>query len=248
MNLVVALVAGIISITGGIYSLKNNLFAGQSYGSLQGVIRDSKLAKPLLLVGVEVSTPDGAVVNTAASDQDGRYVIEKLKTGNYEVKFSAPRHTVQTKRVLIEKDFSSKINVDLVPVEEPQKVLPTGPVNENMGVRYPVAQPAYPSQSGVTGQGAYASPAPAAYPPNYPVSPNQNGGSPYDSPQVPSTGRRHHRSAPGSAYPPQSGTGGYDSSGNSGQSSGSLNSTVEQAGLQLVQELFTKKTDKQAAS
>lgn len=68
MNLIVALMAGIISITGGVYSLKNNIFSGQSYGSLQGVVRDSRLAKPLWLAAVEVSTADGAVVNTATSD------------------------------------------------------------------------------------------------------------------------------------------------------------------------------------
>jgi hypothetical protein len=188
-------------------------------------------------------------------------VIEKLKTGNYEVKFSAPLHTVQIKKVLIEKNLPSSINVELVPVEEAQKIMPSGLLNENTGPRYPVAQPTYPSQGRTTGQGTYpAGPVPSsqnygvqnpAMPPfssSYPSSQNSGGVSSYDSPQVPTAGHRRHRGTAGSSDPAQTGTSGYDNSGNTGQASDSLNSAVSQAGLQLVQELFAKKTDKQSTS
>lgn len=115
MNLVVALLAGVISITGGIYSLKNNVFSGPAFGSLQGIVRDERIAKPLKLATVEISDLAGAVVNTATTDDDGRYLIESLKTGNYAVKFTAALHKVETKTIKIEKNLTSSINVDLVP-------------------------------------------------------------------------------------------------------------------------------------
>ena len=125
MNLIVALLAGIISITGGIYSLKNNVFSGPAHGSLQGIVRDEKIAKPLLLATVEVSEADGAVVNTVNTDQDGFYQIASIKTGNYIVKFTAPRHHTQSKTVKVEKDLQSTINVDLLPEEESFKSIPS---------------------------------------------------------------------------------------------------------------------------
>jgi len=115
LNLVVALLAGIISITGGIYSLKSNLFAGPEFGSLQGIVRDEKIARPLKLASVEITDLTGAVVNTATTDDDGHYSIEALKTGNYVVKFTAPIHRPETKTIKIEKNIWSAINVDLVP-------------------------------------------------------------------------------------------------------------------------------------
>jgi len=115
LNLIVAMLAGIISITGGVYSLKNNLFSGPEYGSLQGIVRDEKIAKPLKLVSVEIADLTGAVVNTVSTDDDGHYKVESLKTGNYAVKFTAPLHKVETKSIKIEKNLESSINVDLVP-------------------------------------------------------------------------------------------------------------------------------------
>ncbi|HOW58410.1 MAG TPA: carboxypeptidase-like regulatory domain-containing protein [Candidatus Omnitrophota bacterium] len=131
LNLIVALLAGVVSITGGIFTLKTNLFSSQQYGSLQGTVRDEKIAKPLLLTAVEVSGTDGAVVNTVNTDENGQYRIEAVKTGNYVIKFIAPRHVVQTKTVKIEKDLTSTVNVDLVPEEQPSVRLPLETVPQN---------------------------------------------------------------------------------------------------------------------
>lgn len=142
VNLVVALLAGVISITGGIYSLKNNLFSGPAYGSLQGIVRDERIARPLKLVAVEVADLAGAVVNTASTDDDGRYAIESLKTGNYLVKFTAPLHKVETKTVKIEKDLMSSINADLVPEAQPANLSPVEfPVTARQTMPSPYAEP-----------------------------------------------------------------------------------------------------------
>jgi hypothetical protein len=139
MNLVVALLAGVISITGGIYSLKNNVFSGPSYGTLQGIVRDERIAKPLRLAAVEISDLSGAVVNTATTDDNGHYLVEALKTGNYVVKFTAPLHKIETKTIKIEKNLAPSINVDLFP-EAPQ-VIPSRvetvvPVQQNIRASY----------------------------------------------------------------------------------------------------------------
>jgi hypothetical protein len=139
MNLIVALLAGVISITGGIYSLKNNLFSGPAYGSLQGIVRDEKIARPLKLASVEISDLEGAVVNTATTDDNGHYLIEALKTGNYSVKFTAPLHKPTTKTIKIEKKLVSSINVDLVPEVQqinPVSVESVAPGRQNIPVSY----------------------------------------------------------------------------------------------------------------
>ncbi len=153
MNLVVAMLAGIISIVGGTYTIKNNFFPTQSYGSLQGVIRDGKLAKPLWLASVEVSTTDGAVVNTATTDKEGHYSIDPVKTGSYEVKFSATLHRNQVKTVKIEKELTSTINVDLVPEKDPgDSVIPESGYTAGSVVKVPVVQqvPTTPVASAVS--------------------------------------------------------------------------------------------------
>jgi hypothetical protein len=139
MNLVVALLAGVISITGGIYSLKSNIFAGPAYGNLQGIVRDERIAKPLKLASVEISDLSGAVVNTATTDDDGYYLIKAVKTGNYVVKFTAPLHKIETKTIKIEKDLAPSINVDLFPEAQQANLFAVesaAPVRQNIQVPY----------------------------------------------------------------------------------------------------------------
>lgn len=131
-NLFVALLAGIVSVTGGIYSLKTNMFGGGDRGSLQGIVLDDRIAKPLKLASVEVADAEGAVVNTAITDDKGYYRIKEIKTGNYVVTFKAPLHRSETKNIKIEKGLASSLYVDLVPetsqpavtVPEPRSTLP----------------------------------------------------------------------------------------------------------------------------
>ncbi len=130
LNIFVATVAGIISIVGGVYSLKSNLFQDKSFGEIQGVILDQKLSKPLWQAPVEISLPDGAVIDTINTDQTGRYVSKSLKAGSYIVKASAPLHHNETKNVVVERKRTSTINFELVPIkteEPPATVTPEVP-------------------------------------------------------------------------------------------------------------------------
>ena len=117
LNLIVALCAGLISIVGGIYSLKANFFTPKT-GTLQGIVRDESIAKPLWLAPVEISEPDGSVAATVSTGQDGRYSLSSLREGEYIVKVSAPRHKVQSKEVKIYSNTATTVNFDLLPGEQ----------------------------------------------------------------------------------------------------------------------------------
>jgi len=232
MNLVVALLAGVISITGGIYSLKNNLFSGPAYGSVQGVVRDERIARPLKLAVVEISDLTGAVVNTAETDDNGHYLLEALKAGNYVVKFTAPMHKIETKTIKIEKDLASSINVDLVPEASRADLTPAeyaAPVQRNIPAPYAPAT-------------TYQTSAPAA--PSYnasgTMSPGSNVPQTYSQTEPPvqdpsRTGyRRHSRYS----YP----QGPVGSPSGTSQTT-SQSSVLAQAGTQLLQAWLAKKSE-----
>ena len=241
MNLVVALLAGIISITGGIYSLKNNLFSGPAYGSLQGTVRDERIARPLKLASVEISDLGGAVVNTAATDESGHYLIEALKTGNYVVKFTAPLHKIETKTIKIEKDLASSINVDLFPEAQQANLSPIEPaaaVRQN--IRAPYTPPsAYPATASVapvynpTQNTVPVATSPATYGQMEPVSDQ-----PFLNPG--SSGFRRHSHRSYSGYPAAT------SSGTS--QSASQSDVLTQAGTQLLGALLSKKTENNSST
>jgi len=233
VNLVVALLAGVISITGGIYSLKSNFFSEQTIGSLQGIVRDEKIAKPLKLASVEISDLTGAVVNTAATNDDGHYLIESLKTGNYVVKFTAPLHKTETKTIKIEKNLWSSVNVDLIPEVQPAKfssVESVVPVQQTIQAPYAASadtyQTATPAASGydTTGNTSSATAVPSTY--------SQSDSTPDSSfPDSQSSGfRRHPRRRP---------SGGYEDT----SSTSSQGNAIAQVGTQLLQAFMSKKSD-----
>ncbi len=117
LNLIVALCAGLISVVGGIYSLKANFFSPKT-GTLQGIVRDGSIAKPLWLTPVEVSEANGSVIATLNTDQTGRYALTSLREGDYVVKVSAPLHKIQSKDVKIYSNNASTVNFDLAPEEQ----------------------------------------------------------------------------------------------------------------------------------
>jgi hypothetical protein len=235
MNLVVALLAGVISITGGVYSLKNNLFSGPAYGSVQGTVRDAKIARPLKLAAVEITDLAGAVVNTAETDDDGHYLIEAINTGNYVVKFTAPMHKVETKTIKIEKDLASSISVDLVPeMEQAQTAALESPAAQTITPPYtPVANyqtsaPAAPSYNG-TGVISPGTSVPSAYPQSEPVT----------DPSVDPRYSSYRRRRPPHRYP-----GEYDqTSSASAGSTDSQGSAIATVGTQLLQALMAKKSE-----
>jgi hypothetical protein len=241
MNLIVALLAGVISITGGIYSLKNNIFSGPPYGSLQGIVRDERIARPLKLAAVEVSDLAGAVVNTATTDDNGHYLIEALKTGNYVVKFTAPLHKIENKTIKIEKDLTSSINVDLVPEVSQANLSPVEsrtPVSQNIQApytprtAYSAAAPVVPAYNGT--QNPTSAPT---------TSPAYASAEPVQDPSLPGAPRTGYRRHPRHSYP----TNTVDSPSGTSQSA-SQGEVLTQAGAQLLQALMSKKSESSSST
>jgi len=242
MNLIVALLAGVISITGGIYSLKTNIFAGPSAGSLQGIVRDEKIAKPLKLAAVEISDLAGAVVNTATTDDDGHYLIESLKTGNYVVKFTAPLHKIETKTIKVEKDLTSSINVDLVPDVAQAvslSVEPAASVRQNIQASYaPAASyqavaPAVSVYNPPQNTATVATSPSTTYTQTIPVSDPS-----LSDPRPPGFRRHPRRSYSGELA---------DNSSETSQST-SQGSALAETGAQLLQALLSKKSESSSSS
>ena len=130
LHVLFATLASIISIVGGVYSLKATFFQGtDAFGQLTGSVRDERLAKPLRLATVEVSDANGDVVGTLSTDDNGAYFLKDLKEGNYQVRASAPLHVSEEKRVSIQKNRASTIDFNLTPIEtsEPPPTLVTPP-------------------------------------------------------------------------------------------------------------------------
>jgi len=236
VNLVVALLAGVISITGGIYTLKNNVFSGPAYGSLQGIVRDERIAKPLKLASVEIADLTGAVVNTATTDDSGHYLIEALKTGNYVVKFTAPLHKIESKTIKIEKDLSSSINVDLFP-EAQQANLSTvesvAAMPRNIQAPYAV-QTAYPATAPV--MPGYNVPKSNSSVPT--ASPTYSQAEPVTDPTLSGSPHSGYRKHPRHSYPTGSGEGSAGTSQSTSQGD-----VLTQAGTQLLQAWLSKKSE-----
>ena len=117
INLFIAAIAGLISIVGGVYSLKTNVFTPKT-GKLQGIVMDERIARPLLLANVEVSETSGAVVATVNTDAKGWYSVKSLKEGSYTVSVSAPLHQTQSKDVKVYPGTESNVSFELLPEGE----------------------------------------------------------------------------------------------------------------------------------
>jgi len=117
-QLLVGTIAGIISIIGGVYSLKSTFSQkGETFGQITGSVRDERLARPLRLATVEVLDNEGNVIGTLSTDDEGLYSLKDLREGTYEVKASAPFHRPDEKRVGIQKNATLTLDFSLVPEE-----------------------------------------------------------------------------------------------------------------------------------
>ncbi len=153
LNILVATVASIISIVGGIYSLKATVFHKESSISasqapvLTGIVRDERLARPLRLALVEVSDEDGQVVSTLSTDDNGAYELKDLGGGVYSVKASAPLHEIQEKKIKVQKNVTSTVDFSLIPQEDhmtPQLVPSVNTLPQPPQYPYPAASTVQP--------------------------------------------------------------------------------------------------------
>lgn len=140
LSLVVAICAGLVSVVGGVYSLRANFFTPKT-GTLQGIVRDESIAKPLWLASVEVSNADGAIIAVIDTSESGRYSLSSLREGDYTIKVSAPFHEAQSKNIRIYQNATSSVNFDLKPEEQKKEF---SSVSEQAQLPPPPVPSAYP--------------------------------------------------------------------------------------------------------
>ncbi len=146
VNLIVAICAGLISVIGGVYSIKTNIFTPKT-GSVQGIIRDSSIAKPLWLAQVELSKPEGALISKVDTDKVGHYSFESLRAGDYVIKVSAPMHQIESRNIQVLAGSSSTVNFELNPETPEPKAALIPAQQEIVPPAIPTQNPYYPPQA-----------------------------------------------------------------------------------------------------
>ncbi|MFZ5802818.1 MAG: MSCRAMM family protein [Candidatus Omnitrophota bacterium] len=226
LNLIIAIMAGIITVAGGVYSLKANFFTPKT-GTLEGTVQDRNIAKPLWQVPIEISGASGSVVASVETDKQGLYLVEDLPEGEYKVRVTAPLHEEAAKTVRIMRQATTRIDFDLIPEKEPLPAafVETAPIATLASAYPPAAQGA--AQSQVPTSNAYAAPSQGSV------------ASAYDRPAL-GTYHRH----PPFQRPPPPGTGPVTGD----PPASSKNSALTQVVGELIQGLAASKTEEASST
>jgi Carboxypeptidase regulatory-like domain len=89
VQMIVGLMAGIVSILGALYSVRSPSRPTPLLGELVAVVRDNRSNKPVTDAMVEVLTPTDAVVTRLTTRPEGRARIP-LREGDYRLLVSHP--------------------------------------------------------------------------------------------------------------------------------------------------------------
>jgi Fe(3+) dicitrate transport protein len=106
-------------------SLNKNTAYAQNSGSISGIINDTEYALPLSNVEVTIQS-EGKVVKGVFTDTSGKFRIEGIIPGQYELKVKYVGENKYSKTVSVEadKNIELKISVSIVKELEPIYILP----------------------------------------------------------------------------------------------------------------------------
>ncbi|MBI3456079.1 MAG: carboxypeptidase regulatory-like domain-containing protein [Candidatus Rokubacteria bacterium] len=121
---VVGLLAGMISITGGVYSFSRAFQPNPKLGEVVAVVREAKTDKPVQGATIEILARDGALVATLVAGHDGR-ARQSLKEGLYRLRVSHPRFGAEVRQVQALSGQRAEIRIQLA-----QKVGGSLPIGE----------------------------------------------------------------------------------------------------------------------
>ena len=97
---IVGLLAGIVTVTGAVYSLTQVFGPAAGIGEVVAVVQDAASVKSVTDATIEILTPLNALVATLTPDSMGR-ARQSLKEGIYVVRVSHPRYSAEVRQIQV---------------------------------------------------------------------------------------------------------------------------------------------------
>lgn len=116
----VGLTAGIISITGGMYSLAQLVKPTPVAGDVIAVVREAGTDRPVPRATIEFLSPDGSIVTTAITADDGM-ANRSLREGPYRLRVAAPPLEGDTRDVRVQAGGTSEVRFQLAAVRPTER-------------------------------------------------------------------------------------------------------------------------------
>lgn len=114
----IAILVGIVTLIGGLYSIKKNVFSEKLNGDLKGFIKDKISQKYISGVTIEIYDSSNALIESLLSDSSGIFQKKNLKEGAYTVKIISPKYEPDLKTVSIIGKETTDVAFNLAPIEK----------------------------------------------------------------------------------------------------------------------------------
>ncbi len=115
IQLWVAVLAGVITLSIGVYNAKNIFFSEKGSGRLSLEIR-AENGKGVAATAVEIMGAQGAAVASSETDADGNFKRSGLQPGNYTVKILKASFQPEAVVFTIEPGQTTELEIKLKPV------------------------------------------------------------------------------------------------------------------------------------
>jgi Carboxypeptidase regulatory-like domain len=109
---IVAIVAGVLSVVGGLYTLWQHLLPEPTMGQVVAVIREMRTARPVGEATLEILTPKDELVTTLTAPESGR-VQQALKEGSYRLRVSHPRFSAENGSIQVVPGQTAEVRIEL---------------------------------------------------------------------------------------------------------------------------------------
>ena len=134
VQLVVGLTAGLVSISGAVYSVMAPSKSAPVMGEVVTVVRENHSRRAIKDATVEILTARDAVITRLTSRPEGRARIP-LKEGNYRLRVSHPSLGRDIRQIHVLAGQTSEIHVALGPASAPVAAKPRAPRVSNPASR-----------------------------------------------------------------------------------------------------------------
>ena len=111
-QMIVGLLAGIVSVTGALYSVTQFFRPGPGMGEVVALVQEAKSQKGVPDATIEILTPQNALVATLTPDSLGQ-ARRALKEGTYRVRVSHPRFAAEVRQIQVFSGQTVEVKVRL---------------------------------------------------------------------------------------------------------------------------------------